>query len=85
MAIPVFFTVFEIVLVVVTDQVIESHAIVGGDEIDAELPAFFGRTKYSRASKNGFFQCRHLSLISSHRLSDSVPEKIIPLSPARIF
>ena len=81
MAIPVIFTIFMIVLVVVTDQVIESHAIVGGDEIDAELPAFFSRPKYCRASKNGFFQCRHLTLISSHRLSDSVPEKIIPLGP----
>ena len=85
MAIPVFFSVFEIVLVVVTDYVIESHAIVGGDEIDAELPAFVGRTKYSRTSKYGFFQCRHLPLISSHRLSDRVPEKIIPLSPICIF
>ena len=37
MAIPIFFTVFEIVLVVVTDQVIESHAIMGGNEIDAEI------------------------------------------------
>ena len=46
MAIPVFFTVFEIVLVVVTDQVIESHAIVGGDEIDAKLSAFVDRTKF---------------------------------------
>ena len=85
MAIPVFLTVFEIVLVVVTDQVIESHAILEGDEIDAELPAFFGRTKFSRASKNGFFQSRHLTLISSYRLSDRVPEKIIPLGPTRIF
>ena len=85
MAIPVFFTVFEIVLVVVTDQVIESHAIVGGDEIDAELPAFFGQTKFSRASKNGFFQSRHLPLIPFHRLSDSVPKRIIPLGPIRIF
>ena len=85
MAIPVFFTVFEIVLVVVTDQVIESHAIVGGDEINAELPAFFSRPKYSRTSKYGFFQSRHLPLISSHRLSYRVPIRIIPLSPTRIF
>ena len=85
MAIPVFLTVFEIVLVVVTDQVIESHAIVGGDEIDADLQTFFGRTKYPQASKNGFLQCRNFPLIPSHRLSDRVPEKIIPLSPARIF
>ena len=55
MAISVIFTVFEIALMVVTDQVIESHTIVGGDEIDAELPAFFGLTKFSRASKYGFF------------------------------
>ena len=85
MTIPVLFCGFEIVLVVVTDQVIESHTIVGGDEINAEHPAFFSRPKYSRASKYGFFQCRHLPLISSHRLSDRVPEKIIPLSPIRIF
>ena len=74
MAIPVFFTVFEIVFVVVTDQVIESHTIVGGDEIDAELPTFYSRPKYSWASKYGFFLAPHLPLLSSPRLSDRVPK-----------
>src|SRR6185295_15585761 len=81
-AIAVLFAVGFVVLPVITDQVLESEAIVRGDEVDAGVrPAAALLVEVARAAEAGG-ELRNRAAVALPEPADGVAVAAVPLRPA---